>query len=128
MEKVLAPAFPEYRVISATKLFMQLMPPIGVLTSMVYLYFLGWESLSIAIASCIFLLSLPIQGVLWLGYRSQQRLPLPTKLWYQQTYQIMREKGCQLETSHGTPRYKELANLLKVAFKELDKSFTRQWF
>jgi uncharacterized membrane protein YfbV (UPF0208 family) len=40
----------------------------------------------------------------------------------------MQVQGCALQNPQGKPKYMELARLLKTAFKELDKAFTKRWF
>ena len=40
----------------------------------------------------------------------------------------MREQGCAVQRYKGKPKYRELARLLKTAFEDLDKAFTRNWF
>ncbi|WP_416304908.1 terminus macrodomain insulation protein YfbV [Neptunicella sp. SCSIO 80796] len=127
-QKELYSLFPECRVIAATKLSIKVMPPMAVaVVALQYNYF-GAEQLPQALASGAFLLSLPMQGLLWLGHRAKQVLPPSTIHWYRDIHQKMQVQGCRLQSVKAKPTYKELARLLKTAFDELDKVFTRQWF
>lgn len=128
MNKQLAAVFPEARVISGTKFSARWMPPAAVLCSLVMLQGNGVGYLPQALALAGLFLSLPIQGLFWLGFRSNQTLPPAIRAWYQEIRRKMREHGCEVVAYRGQPRYKELAILLKKAFHELDQSFTRQWF
>ncbi len=120
--------FPEARVISATRFSLKVMPPMAVLVTGVMVNTLGWEYLPQALAIGAFFLSLPLQGLLWLGHRSNQLLPPSIRHWYLDIHRKMITQGCQLQAAKSRPRYIELARLLKTAFDDLDKVFTGQWF
>jgi uncharacterized membrane protein YfbV (UPF0208 family) len=128
IQKQLYGLFPECRVISATKLSIKAMPPLAVLTLAASYNYSSYEYLPQAIATAAFFLSLPVQGLLWLGHRSNQILPPATNSWYQDIHHKMQVQGCALQSPKARPKYKELAKLLKTAFDELDKVFTKQWF
>ncbi|GGD53604.1 terminus macrodomain insulation protein YfbV [Lacimicrobium alkaliphilum] len=128
MKKELYGLFPECRVIAATRFSIRYMPPLAILVAFVHLGTMGQSALPQAIALAAFFISLPMQGLLWLGHRSNQPLPPAMASWYRDIHQKMRQQGCQLHSVKARPRYKELANLLSKAFKELDRVFTRQWF
>ncbi|MFQ3198239.1 MAG: uncharacterized membrane protein YfbV (UPF0208 family) [Paraglaciecola sp.] len=128
VKKELYTLFPECRIVSATKLSIKTMPPLAVLTIATSFSVLGMEHLPQAIAMAAFFLTIPAQGVLWLGYRANQFLPPSTNTWYQNIHHKMQLQGCALQGAKARPKYKELATLLKTAFDELDKVFTKQWF
>jgi uncharacterized membrane protein YfbV (UPF0208 family) len=88
----------------------------------------GTDYLPQALAVGAFFLSMPMQGLLWLGKRSNQTLPPQLRHWYQEILTKMRAQGCAVQNPQHKPRYRELARLLKTAFEDLDKAFTRQWF
>lgn len=127
MKRQLYTMFPEYRVIAATKLSMKVMPAIAVLTVLVMVNVHGHELLPQAIAMGAFVLSLPLQGLIWLGHRANQALPPSLLSWYLDIHQKMQQQGCALQHANRKPKYKELAALLKTAFDELDKAFTQRW-
>ncbi|MCV6575485.1 MAG: DUF412 domain-containing protein [Cohaesibacter sp.] len=120
--------FPECRVIAATRFANKVMPPLAILTAAVYINFYGLDFLPQALTMAFFFISLPMQGLLWLGYRANQPLPPSTQSWYRDIHHKMQMQGCRVHAVKGRPRYKELAQLLKTAFDEMDKAFTRQWF
>lgn len=128
MQKELYPLFPECRVIAATRMAIKVMPPLAVLVSVLHLAMLGQQNLPQALALAAFFLSLPVQGLFWLGHRSNQTLPPSMVAWYKELHQKMRAQGCHVQLVKAQPRYRELAALLSLAFKELDKVFTRHLF
>ena len=99
LEKRLAPVFVENRVIKMTRYAIRFMPPIAVFT-LCWQIALGGQ-LGPAVATALFALSLPMQGLWWLGKRS----------------------GQVLAPVEGKPDYQALADTLKRAFKQLDKTF-----
>ncbi|MDU0354931.1 terminus macrodomain insulation protein YfbV [Paraglaciecola aquimarina] len=127
MQKQLYTMFPEGRVIAATKLSITVMPALAVLTVAMILHVQGYEKLPQAIAMGAFFLSLPMQGLIWLGHRSNQLLPPSLNSWYLDIHQKMQMQGCALQSPKAKPKYRELASLLKTAFDELDKAFTQRW-
>jgi uncharacterized membrane protein YfbV (UPF0208 family) len=128
MQPQLFGMFPESKVILATKLSIKVMPALAVLTVAALINFQGVKRLPQALAIGAFFLSLPMQGLMWLGHRSNQNLPPTLKHWYLDIHYKMQMQGCALQPVKARPDYKELANLLKTAFDELDKAFTARWF
>lgn len=128
MQKQLYSLFPECRIIAATKLGIKVMPPIAILIVAVQIHVLGTEALPQALTMGAFFISLPIQGLLWLGHRSEQELPPGILSWYKDIHAKMQQQGCQLQRLTTKPKFKELAVLLRTAFKELDKAFTKNLF
>ncbi|BDY03998.1 terminus macrodomain insulation protein YfbV [Ferrimonas sp. YFM] len=116
----LAPLFPEYRVIKATELAIRVMPPVAVFCLWFQLQWLGPESLPQIIASTLFLLSLPLQGLYWLGWRSQQLLPRPLVAWCDDLRSRMLEAGEQIAPLGARARYLNMAQLLRRVFNKLD--------
>lgn len=128
MEKQLFGLFPECRIISATKFGIQVMPPIAVMMVMLQLHYLGMGFLAQALTVGIFFFSLPLQGLYWLGNRSNKTLPPALLAWCREIHQKMQQNGCALEALPPRPTFKVLAKLLNTAFKELDSAFTRTLF
>ncbi|WP_026375170.1 terminus macrodomain insulation protein YfbV [Aestuariibacter salexigens] len=128
MQKQLYALFPECRVIAATKFGLKVMPPVAVLAAITMVNQMGTSYLPQAIAVAAFFISLPMQGLLWLGNRANQPLPPSVSAWYREIHAKMRSQGLALQAVKSRPRYKELATLLKTAFNELDRVFTKQWF
>ncbi|MFC4699669.1 terminus macrodomain insulation protein YfbV [Glaciecola siphonariae] len=128
MEKQLYSLFPECRIISATKFGIQVMPPIAIMVVALQLHYLGMDFLPQALSVGIFFFSLPLQGLFWLGNRANQPLPPHMLAWYHDIYNKMQRQGCALEAITPKPKFKELAKLLRTAFKELDRAFTKNLF
>lgn len=128
MQKELYSLFPECRVIAATRFSIKLMPALAVVSAALIINTYGYTHLPQAIAIAAFFLSLPLQGLIWLGHRSNQVLPPAMRGWYQEIHYKMQMQGCALREAQTKPKYMELAKLLKTAFDELDKVFTKQWF
>ncbi|AOE38610.1 MULTISPECIES: terminus macrodomain insulation protein YfbV [Pantoea] len=120
-DKRLAPMFPENRVSSATRFAIRFMPPLAIFT-------LTWQiamggQLGPAVATALFACSLPMQGLWWLGKRSVTPLP-PTLLnWFHEVRARLEEAGQATAPVEGKPTYQALADLLKRAFKQLDRTF-----
>jgi len=127
-QEQLTTLFPENRVISATRLSIKVMPPLAVLVVATLVNVQGVQQLPQALAVGAFFLTLPMQGLLWLGHRANQILPPALSSWYFEIQHNMQLQGCSLQQPKGKPKYMELAHLLKTAFEELDKAFTRRWF
>lgn len=124
-ERQLAALFPEYRITTATRLALRTIPALIVLSILVQ-FQLGdpryWPGV---VSSVLFLASLPLQGLFWLGKRAATPLPPSLVTWYQQIFQKMAEAGVAVKEPVSRPRYLELAQTLNLAFKQLDKSFIR---
>ncbi|NDL65302.1 terminus macrodomain insulation protein YfbV [Acerihabitans arboris] len=120
-EKRLAPLFPENRMITATRFGVRYMPAVAVFTLTWQIAFGG--QLGPAVATAIFACSLPMQGLWWLGKRAVTPLP-PTLLhWFHEVRHQLNEAGQALAPVEGAPTYQMLAEVLKRAFKLLDKAF-----
>ncbi len=120
-EKRLSLIFPENRVITATRFATRFMPPIAIFT-------LTWQiamsgQLGPAVATALFACSLPMQGLWWLGKRAMKPLPPALLKWFYEVRDKLSEAGLALAPVDGTPNYQSLAELLKRAFKQLDKTF-----
>ena len=119
--KQLAPVFPENRVIKSTQFGIRFMPPLSVFT-------LTWQialggALGPAVATALFACSLPLQGLWWLGKRSVTPLPPSVLSWFYEVRSKLQEAGQALAPVEGKPDYQALADTLKRAFKQLDKTF-----
>lgn len=128
MQPQLFALFPECRVIAATKFGIKVMPALAVLTVALQLKLLGMSYMAQALTTGIFFISLPIQGLIWLGLRSKQTLPPAIQAWYSDIHQKMQQHGCALQQRKAKATFNELAALLKVAFADLDRAFTQRWF
>ncbi len=128
MRKELSPLFIEFKIIKATDLAITVMPILAMLTLFFQINYLGPDFLPQAIASALFFISLPLQGLLWLGKRAQTPLEPAMQRWYNDLYTKMLANGYQTQLNEKKPRYLELANLLKDMFDKMDKAFTKEQF
>ncbi len=76
-----------------------------------------------AVATALFALSLPMQGLWWLGKRLSTSLPPAILNWFYEVRGKLQESGQVLAPVEGKPDYQALADTLKRAFKQLDKTF-----
>ncbi len=65
----------------ATKFAIKTMPPVAMVSCALLYQSLGADYLPQTITIGAFFLSLPMQGLLWLGHRSDQYLPPQLKSW-----------------------------------------------
>lgn len=103
-----------------TRYAIRFMPPIAVFTSAGRL---PGGQLGPAVATALFALSLPMQGLWWLGKRSVTPLPPAILNWFYEVRGKLQESGQVLAPVEGKPDYRALADTLKRAFKQLDKTF-----
>ncbi|MBT1445740.1 DUF412 family protein [Shewanella sp. JM162201] len=123
MVKSLGFFFPEYRVVKATNLAIRVMPALAVLSAAGPLYLNGWASLPQAIAMGLFFLSLPLQGLIWLGHRARHPLPLSLLSFGNQLQERLAAMGVDYVPLGAKACYLDMANLLKIAFERLDASY-----
>lgn len=121
LEKRLAPVFVENRVIRITRFAIRVMPPLAVFT-LCWQIALGGQ-LGPTVATALFALSMPMQGLWWLGKRSVTPLPPITLSWFYDVRGKLQQAGQALAPVQGKPDYQALADTLARAFKQLDKTF-----
>ncbi|MBE2896574.1 DUF412 family protein [Pasteurellaceae bacterium HPA106] len=116
--------FPENRVIRAIRFGEKATPAIAVLAII-------WQRLTLphsqmalaaAIITALFALSLPLQGVFWLGKRAQTPLNARSAKAYQQIGAALRAQGVAVN-SVDKPHFYDLACVLAQAKQHLDDSF-----
>jgi len=120
-DKRLAPVFPENRVANVTRFAIRFMPPLAVFT-LTWQIALGGQ-LGPAIATALFACSLPMQGLWWLGKRSVTPLPPTLLSWFHEVRAKLEEAGQAIAPVDGKPTYQALADVLRRAFKQLDRTF-----
>ncbi|RWX53471.1 terminus macrodomain insulation protein YfbV [Photobacterium chitinilyticum] len=128
MRKELAMMFPEPRYIKATKFATRVMPAVAVMSVLSQMAFNNYDALPQAIAVAFFSLSMPLQGLWWLGKRSRTDLPPSLASWYREIHDKITSEGYALQPIKPRPRYLELAQVLNRAFKQLDKTSLERWF
>lgn len=128
VRKELAPMFPENRVIRTTQFAIKVMPAIAVISVLMQMVFNNQGALPQVMVIALFALSLPLQGLWWLGKRRETRLPPSLAGWYRELHEKIVTAGGSMQPIKKRPRYKELAHTLSHAFKHLDKSVLERWF
>ena len=128
MRKELTPLFPEQRIIKATRFGIKVMPAVAAISVLMQMVFENNAAMPQAIVMALFAISLPLQGMWWLGNRANSILPPALAGWYRELHSKSIESGCALEPLKANPRYKELAQVLNRAFKQLDKASLERWF
>ncbi|UJF18783.1 DUF412 domain-containing protein [Vibrio sp. SS-MA-C1-2] len=126
--KELAPIFAENRVIKATKFANKVMPAVAVISILTQMVFANQQALPQTLVIALFAISMPLQGLWWLGTRSRTTLPPQLATWYRDIHQKVVKEGFALEPMKPKPSYFELAKLLNSAFKQLDKGALERWF
>mmetsp|Transcript_8001 Transcript_8001/g.26662 ORF Transcript_8001/g.26662 Transcript_8001/m.26662 type:complete len:102 (+) Transcript_8001:432-737(+) len=81
VKKELYAYFPECRVVAATRFAIKTMPPAAILSCALLLQNMGTDYIPQTITIGAFFLSIPLQGLLWLGHRSNQYLPPQLNSW-----------------------------------------------
>ena len=115
--------FPEYRVVRATQLAILVMPVLAILVSISQIYIHGWAFLPQAATLGLFFVSLPLQGLLWLGWRARHPLPLSLFDWSNQLSAKLSSMGINCQNLGAKACYLDMALILKIAFERLDSSY-----
>lgn len=110
---------PDYSLIRLVKFATRLMPAFACFAVCWQYFFPDAEqtTLSSAILTALFALSIPIQGLYWLGKRANSPLPLHLLEWYETLRQKLNNECNQQLGSQTMPNYQDFANLLHLADK-----------
>ncbi|KKO49926.1 hypothetical protein VT06_04865 [Arsukibacterium sp. MJ3] len=119
--------FPENKVIQFTALGFRYLPVLAVLTAFLQLTLLGSDFTGPVLAMMLFIVSLPFQGWYWLGVRSSSRLSPALVSWCRQIRQQMQDHGVDSQVAQEPRNYLDLAKILSMAYKQLDKTFMQPW-
>ncbi|WP_019615879.1 terminus macrodomain insulation protein YfbV [Psychromonas ossibalaenae] len=109
--------FIDSKVVYYTQLLIKTVPAFVMLVVGLNILFPSLFVWPITVTFVLFLLGLPIQGLYWLGKRSQELLPNKLLPWYIAIQSELSGKRCELEEMLIRPSYLDLARLLKNAFK-----------
>ena len=116
-QRVLNCLFIDSKIVFYTRLTINVMPAFIFLIIALNIIFPILFSWSITLTFILFLLGLPVQGLYWLGKRSQELLPKQLLPWYTAIQEkLYGNRADQAITLHR-PSYRDLALLLKNAFK-----------
>lgn len=111
----------DYRLIKLIKFSAKFMPAFACFT-LLWQYFFKDPTQSIlanSIITALFAVSIPFQGLYWLGKRSKSPLPLHLMAWYEELRQKLVNEQVKLTASpvQSVPSYQDFANLLQLAEK-----------
>ncbi|MBW8192409.1 DUF412 domain-containing protein [Neiella marina] len=122
MRPELALLMPENRIIQLTRKAQLFVPLFAVLAVSMPIGLNLTDAIPPAVASALLMLSLPLQGLYWLGKRSESPLSGGLRSWYGELHQSMVEQGCkQIPSRCATPKFRDLALVLKRAFESLEQ-------
>lgn len=115
-QKKLSLFMPDYRLIGWVKFAARVMPPFACFAMVWQYFFPDPEQATVANATltALFALSLPFQGLFWLGRRAKTPLPLSLLGWYEELSQKLIREQQKIELQ-AVPSYQDFANLLKLA-------------
>lgn len=115
---------PDYRLIRLVKFSTKVMPAFACF-AMVWQYFFQdpeQASLANATLTALFALSIPFQGLYWLGRRAATPLPISLLDWYETLRQKLISEQKNIATQ-AVPSYQDFANLLKLAEETWGKAY-----
>ena len=113
-------AFTESRVIPVTRLGERWTPAVAVLNAALFYQFMPTEQLAQGMLLSLIMLSLPLQGLYWLGWRARQPLSLRLRAWYKELQDKLKASGkpCYPQGASG-PDYYDLAVIVRQALDTL---------
>lgn len=116
---------PDYRLIRLVKFATRAMPAFACFAVCWQYFFPDPEqtTLSSAIITALFALSIPFQGLFWLGRRARSPLPLHLLDWYETLRQKLNAETQQQIAAQTMPSYQDFANLLSLAEKTWGASY-----
>ncbi|KGQ71250.1 hypothetical protein A1D23_08680 [Chelonobacter oris] len=116
--------FPENRVMRSVRFAQRVMPAVAVLAIVWQQMALPGNQMALAAAvlTALFALSFPLQGLWWLGKRSQRILPPVSQRAYQKIGVQLQKQDLPFQPAE-TPNFMDLAKLLKKADTHLSADF-----
>lgn len=123
-QKKLGLFLPDYRIIRLVKFATKVMPAFACFAVCWQYFFPDPEQSTLAssLLTALFALSIPFQGLFWLGKRAKSALPLHLLEWYEALRQKLNQAQHQL-SSQTMPSYQDFANLLQLAEKHLGQDY-----
>ncbi len=126
-ETKLGMIFPENRIIKSTLFGQKFMPFVAVFAVVWQQIYAKGETtaLAIAVLTALFALSVPLQGLYWLGKRAQTPLPSQSAVWFDKICSHL-QKANEIVEPKAQPTYQDLANVLKKAQQKLPSDFWQE--
>lgn len=116
---------PDYRLVRLVKFSMRAMPAFACFAVCWQYFFPDPEqsTLSGSILTALFALSIPFQGLFWLGRRAASPLPLPLLEWYEALRQKLNSERKDPIATGTMPNFQDFADLLQLAEKTWGNSY-----
>lgn len=117
-QKKLSLFMPDYRLIRLIRFAGKSMPAFACF-ALIWQYFFNDPDQSVlanATLTALFALSIPFQGLFWLGRRAKSPLPLSLLEWYETLRQKLISEQHRI-ADQAVPSYQDFANLLQLAEK-----------
>lgn len=117
---------PDYRLTRLVKFSGKAMPAFACFAVCWQYFFPDAEQATLASSfiTALFALSIPFQGLYWLGKRSKSPLPLNLLEWYEHLRQKLNSEIQEQIADQTIPSYQDFANLLQLA----EKTWGNQYF
>ena len=116
-KKVLNCLFVDSKIAFYTRLSIKVIPAFIFLIIALNIVLPTFFSWSVTLTFILFLLGLPVQGLYWLGKRSQELLPSQLLPWYIAIQEKLYGNRSEQKIMQYRPSYRDLALLLKNVFK-----------
>lgn len=122
-DRALAYSFPELKIINYIKTATKFLPPL-IVGLIVWQYYMNAQ-IAVTSITILFALSLPIQGIFWLGKRSQSPLPLNLVDCYNhiRTQLISKNVLANSKKNDNKLTFEDFMNLLNLAKIHLGSYF-----
>lgn len=116
--KKLALFMPDYHLLRLVRFSNKAMPAFACFAILWQYFFQDPEQaiMANAVVTALFALSIPFQGLFWLGKRAKSPLPLSLVKWYEELRQKLISEQQNVE-EQSMPTYQDFANLLQLAEK-----------
>ena len=125
LESKLGIIFPENRVITTTRFAQKYMPFMAVFALIWQQIYAANDGIALAAAglTAFCALLLPLQGLYWLGKRSNTPLEAQSAVWFFEICERLKEIHEPVPFVQEKPTYQHLAEVLKKAQQRLDRAF-----
>ena len=121
--KELGIIFVDSRIIALNALLEKTVPAIACLSFVAQVLYFGNDIMPRALAMSLLVVSMPYQTLIWLGYRSQQRLNGTLINWCCEVRVQMVNAGMTVQPVTSKACYMDMAQLLNDAYTKLNKAF-----
>jgi uncharacterized membrane protein YfbV (UPF0208 family) len=115
----LAQYFKDYRSVQIARFSYKYLPAVAMFVFVMQLYFGGYELLPQALVYAIFILSMPVQALIFSGVKADKFLPPALASWYKEGVAKFNQGGGDIKLSVNKPRYIDLAQLLNITYRSM---------